>query len=301
MDKGGKPFELVIDLHCVAQLDKLQYIPREGGGAGTFLKGNIAVSSDGRNWSAPVSFDWAATETTKEFKFDGHPTVRYVRVVVTDAVRKYLSGREIYVFKVSGSTVQIPGDINQDGKIDDADLTSYMNYTGLRRGDADFDGYISKGDVNGNGLIDAGDISEVATRLDGGVSPDGLQPGGKISMAASKTVYEAGEDVAVTVKGTAMQGVNAINVVLPYNGRDLQFVKVEPIAVKNMRDMTNDRLHKNGEKILYPTFVNIGDQATIQGDTDLFVVHFKALRRTRINFGQPKGMLVSKSVDVLNF
>lgn len=301
MDKSGKPFELVIDLHVVAQLDKLQYIPREGGSAGTFLKGSVAVSADGRDWSAPVPFDWAATEAAKDFKFEGQPTARYIRVTVTDAVRKYLSGREIYVFKVPGSKVQIPGDVNQDGKIDNADLTSYMNYTGLRRGDSDFDGYISKGDVNDNGLIDAADISEVATLLDGGVSPDYLQPSGKLSLTTDKAVYEAGDDVAVTVKGTDLKGVNALNVVLPYNERDLQFVKVEPLAVKDMQNMTNDRLHKNGEKVLYPTFVNIGDQATLQGNADLFVVHFKALRRTKVNFGQPKGMLVSKSIDVLNF
>ena len=44
-----------------------------------------------------------------------------------------------------------------------------MNYTGLRKGDADFEGYISKGDINKNGLIDAYDISVVASQLDGGV------------------------------------------------------------------------------------------------------------------------------------
>ena len=42
--------------------------------------------------------------------------------------------------------------------------------------------------------------------------------------------------------------------------------------------MTNDRLHKDGSKVLYPTFVNVGDQPTLNGDADLFVVHFKALR-----------------------
>ena len=43
-----------------------------------------------------------------------------------------------------------------------------MNYTGLRQGDGDFEGYISKGDLNANGLIDAYDISAVATRVGGG-------------------------------------------------------------------------------------------------------------------------------------
>lgn len=60
----------------------------------------------------------------------------------------------------------MPGDINNDGKIDRNDLTSYINYTGLRKGDSDFEGYISNGDINKNGLIDAYDISVVATQLE---------------------------------------------------------------------------------------------------------------------------------------
>ena len=58
------------------------------------------------------------------------------------------SGRELYVFRVPGTESFIPGDINQDKAVDENDLTSYMDYTGLRRGDKDFEGYISKGDLN---------------------------------------------------------------------------------------------------------------------------------------------------------
>ena len=50
-----------------------------------------------------------------------------------------------------------------------------MNYTGLRRGDSDFEGYISKGDINLNDLIDAYDISVVATQLDGGVDREATE------------------------------------------------------------------------------------------------------------------------------
>lgn len=301
MDKLGKPFEMVIDLHCTTQLDKLQYLPREGSITGTFLKGSVSVSTDGKTWSTPVDFNWEANESIKEFVFAGQPTARYIRLTINDAVRKYLSGREIYVFKVPGSKSLLPGDINQDGKIDDADLTSYMNYTGLRRGDSDFDGYISKGDINGNGLIDAADISEVAVQLDGGVTHDDLHPSGKITISTDKTLYEAGSDILVTVTGKDLKGVNALNLSLPYNERDMQFVKVDPIAVKDMRNMTNDRLHNNGEKVLYPTFVNVGDIPSLNGNADLFVVRFKALRRIKMPTWLPKGMLVSKSLDVSEF
>ncbi len=64
----------------------------------------------------------------------------------------------------------MPGDINNDGRVDRNDFVSYTNYTGLRRGDADFD-YVSIGDVNRNGMIDVYDISTVAVRLEDGAYP----------------------------------------------------------------------------------------------------------------------------------
>ena len=75
------------------------------------------------------------------------------------------------MFRVPGSESYIQGDVNNDGKVDGNDLTSYMNYTGLRLGDSDFEGYISRGDIDGNNLIDAYDISVAATQLEGGVQP----------------------------------------------------------------------------------------------------------------------------------
>ncbi len=147
-------------------------------------------------------------------------------------------------------------------------------------------------------MIDAADISEVAVQLDGGVTHDDLHPSGKITISTDKTLYEAGSDILVTVTGKDLKGVNALNLSLPYNERDMQFVKVDPIAVKDMRNMTNDRLHNNGEKVLYPTFVNVGDIPSLNGNADLFVVRFKALRRIKMPTWLPKGMLVSKSLDV---
>jgi alpha-glucosidase (family GH31 glycosyl hydrolase) len=301
MDKSGKPFVLTMDLHGTRTLDKMRYLPREGGSSGTFLKGSVAISTDGTNWTEVGPFEWKANDDAKEVKFEGQPQARYIRFTVTEAVRNYLSGREIYVFKVPGTKTLIPGDVNQDGKIDSNDLTSYVNYTGLRRGDSDFDGYISKGDINNNGLIDAADISEVATRLDGGAVADNATLAGEIAVTPEKTQYNAGEDVKITVSGKGLKAVNALDLILPYSERDMQFVSIEPLAVKGMQNMTNDRLHKDGSKVLYPTFVNVGDQPTLNGDADLFVVHFKALRKLKLAQLQTSGMLVDKSLNVLNF
>ena len=63
-----------------------------------------------------------------------HPVARYVKVSVKEAVGNFGSGREFYVFKVPGTKTILPGDINLDGKVDENDFTSYMNYTGLKKG-----------------------------------------------------------------------------------------------------------------------------------------------------------------------
>ena len=81
----------------------------------------------------------------------------------------------------------------------------------------------------------------------------------------------------------------------------MQFVSIEPAAVKDMQNMTNDRLHKDGSKVLYPTFVNIGDQDDLNGDADLFVIHFKAVRKFKLGTIWPHGMLVDKNLNELDF
>lgn len=300
MDKSGKPLEIVADLHSTVKLDKMEFVPREGG-SGSILKGFVEYSTNKRDWTKANAFSWSANEETKTFKFLNNPTARYIRLTVTEALRNVVAGREIYVFKVPGSKSLIPGDINQDGKIDNNDLTSYINYTGLKKGDSDFDGYISKGDLNDNGLIDAADVSEVATKLEGGAVMDDQKIQGSVNVAADKAVYNAGDDVVITVTGKDLKAVNAINLIIPYNEADMQFVKVEPTAAKSMLNMTNDRLHSDRTKVLYPTFVNIGDQPTIDGNAIIMTVHFKANRKFKLSIAAVKGMIVDKELNEINF
>ncbi|MFV0344629.1 MAG: dockerin type I domain-containing protein, partial [Bacteroidales bacterium] len=210
--------------------------------------------------------------------------------------------REMYVFKVPGTPSYIPGDINNDGKVDANDLTSYTNYTGLRRGDADFEGYISNGDINKNGLIDAYDISNVATQLDGGVeSYDTLELTGGIELSSSKKSYNKGDIIELAVKGVDLQSVNALSFALPYNPQDYEFVGVQVLGVAGMDNLSNDRLHTNGEKALYPTFVSIGDRASLNGTQDLFVIKFKAKRKLDFNLKLIDGILVDKGLNSHKF
>ena len=220
----------------------------------------------------------------------------------------------------------MPGDINNDGKIDRNDLTSYINYTGLRKGDSDFEGYISNGDINKNGLIDAYDISVVATQLEdeadqpqeeadkkdeeedkaGGddekkksaeEAKKKVRVDGTLLLSADKKRYSRGDAVKVSVKGRNLRLVNALSFALPYDPKDLEFVGVEVKNMKNMENLTNDRLHTNGTKALYPTFVNIGDKEPVEGTSELFVLKFKARRDMKFPPKLTDGLVVGKKLN----
>lgn len=296
------PFELTIDLHTVNTLDRFDYLPRLDSGNGTILEGSVAYSMDRNTWTEAGGFSWKRDAETKSFTFDGHPAARYVRIRVTKAVGDYGSGREIYVFRVPGSESYIQGDVNNDGKVDGNDLTSYMNYTGLRMGDSDFEGYISRGDIDGNSLIDAYDISVAATQLEGGVQPsDEEHVAGEVILSANGMSFKAGDEVKIRVSGRGMKAVNALSFALPYDQQSYDFVGIETVAVKGMENLTNDRLHTDGEKVLYPTFVNVGDKPAVEGDVELFVIRLKAKGDVQFDLKARNGVLVDKSLNRVTF
>lgn len=296
------PFELTIDLHTVNTLDRFDYLPRLDSGNGTILEGSVAYSMDRNTWTEAGGFSWKRDAETKSFTFDGHPSARYVRIRVTKAVGDYGSGREIYVFRVPGSESYIQGDVNNDGKVDGNDLTSYMNYTGLRMGDSDFEGYISRGDIDGNNMIDAYDISVAATQLDGGVQPsDEEHVVGEVTLSANGRSFKAGDEVEIRVSGRGMKAVNALSFALPYDQQSYDFVGIEAVAVKGMENLTNDRLHTDGEKVLYPTFVNVGDKPAVEGDVELFVIRLKAKGDVQFDLKARNGVLVDKSLNRVTF
>ncbi|TKG93719.1 DUF5110 domain-containing protein [Puteibacter caeruleilacunae] len=295
------PFDLTVNLGTINKLDKFHYIPRDNAGNGTIIKGEVYYSMDKQNWHNAGKFSWERNAETKVFTFDGNPTARYIKLSVSEAVGDYGSGRELYVFKVPGTESYIPGDINKDHLLDINDFTSYLNYTGLRKGDADFD-YVSIGDVNQNGGIDAYDISVVATQLgDDEELPSEDPVAGEISMSADKKKYTKGETVTIKVSGKGLVALNAISLALPYNEEDLSFESIEALETKTMENLTNDRLHTDGEKVLYPTFVNKGNKPSINGDKDLFIVKFKAKRAVTLNLKMNNGVLVDKKLNSVKF
>ncbi|MDQ2752241.1 MAG: discoidin domain-containing protein, partial [Bacteroidota bacterium] len=297
------PFNIVMDLKTINQLDKFEYLPRLDGRNGMVVKGTVEYSLDKNKWLPADTFNWNKDNTIKTFNFANHPSARYIKINIEQSVGNYGSGRELYVFKMPGTESYLPGDINNDHKIDNNDLTSYMNYTGLRKGDADFEGYISKGDINKNGLIDAYDISVVATQLNGGVkvNDSAAKVSGSLQIITAKQNYKKGETIEVTVKGVNLTNVNALSFALPYNQQDYEYVGVQSLNTGAMENLTNDRLHSDGNKVLYPTFVNEGNKAELNGSEDLFIIKFKAKQNLTFNMKLTDGILIDKSLEFINF
>jgi len=296
------PFDITLDLKSVNQLDKFEYLPRTDGGNGIILKGKVFYSNDKDTWAEAGSFEWKRDGEMKGFSFGQHPVARFIKISVSEAVGGFGSGRELYVFKVPGSTSYLPGDINNDSLIDHNDLTSYINYTGLRMGDGDFEGYVSNGDVNKNKLIDAYDISNVAVSIDGGAKPTKEEKVvGKLKLTASKTALKSGDIVEIAVSGENLKAVNALSFALPYNQGDFEFVGIDPLHLKEMNNYTNDRLHTNGSKALYPTFVNLGNKETLNGSEVLFKIKLKAKRNVNFNLKAIDGILVDKKLNSISF
>ncbi|TDG37898.1 DUF5110 domain-containing protein [Pedobacter changchengzhani] len=296
------PLDIVMDLKSTNQLDKFKYMPRPDGGNGTLLQGTVYYSESKENWTMAGKFEWKGTGEVKTFNFDDKPSARYIKISVTDGAGGFGSGNQLYVFKVPGSASYIPGDINIDGFIDGNDFTSYINYTGLIKGDGDFDGYISKGDINKNNVIDVYDISVVATQLNGGADGyDVPKVEGKVELSTAKETYKQGETIEITVKGKDLKSVNGLGFALPYNQQDYEFIGVQTVNVKTMENLTNDRLHTNGKKVLYPTFVNVGDKEGLSGTNDLFILKFKAKKDLTFSLKLENGLLVDKNLNTATF
>ena len=296
--KEATPFDLIIDLRGVARLDSLEYYPRPDAGNGTLLEGTIAYSEDRKSWSREQPFSWTRDGSMKTLTFADKPQARYLRLHITEGVGKYGSGQEMYIYKVPGSTMQLQGDINRDGRIDENDFTSYMNYVGLRAKDADF-GYISIGDINKNGLIDAYDISTVGTVLDGGVYPSSKVVSGRVTLSTNKTSFTEGEEIKILVSGSELKQVNALSLALPYDATLVRFVGMRLIGMKDLVNLSYDRLHSDGSKEFLPTFVNRGNNFLLE-DGELFEITFRALKAGNWTPKAVDGMLVDRNLNSID-
>lgn len=292
------PFTMEIDLKTVNTLEKMEYVPRKVGANGILMKGKISVSTDKINWKDMGEFSWTPNNANKIFEFKNNPSVRFIKIDVSEAVGNFGSGQEMYIYKVPNTESYLQGDINNDKKVDSNDLVSYTNYTGLRKGDSDFEGYVSIGDINQNDLIDAYDIAVAVAQMNENQSSKEPVVEGKISIQMDKNQYAKGDTITILVKGSDLKSVNALSFAIPYEQKDLDFVGIEPIAVSKMDNFSKDRLHTFGEKSLYPTFVNVENTQSINGTTDLMKIKFKAKKDLKPNFKLKDVILVDKNLNV---
>jgi hypothetical protein len=105
----------------------------------------------------------------------------------------------------------------------------------------------------------------------------------------------------VLVSGKDLKDVNALSFAMPYNESSYKFVGIETLNTLKMENLTNDRLHSNREKVLYPTFVNLGNQETIEGSLDLFIIKLKAMKKGTFDLKALEGLLVDKNLNALKF
>lgn len=98
-----------------------------------------------------------------------------------------------------------------------------------------------------------------------------------------------------------MKSVNALSMCLPYNANQFEYVGVQAEGVAQMFNMTYDRLHTDGHKALYPTFVNLGEQPYTEGDKVLFTIKLRAKQKGKFSLKHTDGMIVDKYQNVVKF
>lgn len=95
--------------------------------------------------------------------------------------------------------------------------------------------------------------------------------------------------------------MNALNFALPYNPNEYEYIGIDTIHTKSMENLTNDRLHSDGQKVLYPTLVNVGNKDALNGSEELFIIKLKAKQNLTFHLKATDGVLVNKNLDYSSF
>ena len=68
-----------------------------------------------------------------------------------------------------------------------------------------------------------------------------------------------------------------------------------------MANYSKNRLHTNGETVVYPTFINEGNQDTLNGDIELVKVTMKSKKNVKFNIKAVDGVIVDKHLNTIRF
>lgn len=316
-DIKAVPELLTLDLQAAYDLDKLVYVPRSDGGLnGIIMTGEILFSEDGVHWftTENSTVNWAADATEKTYTFPAGVTARYVRFNVTgtagnsaESANTFVSGQELFVFKKDGTKARVVGDVTADGTIDSNDITSLINYAGLRRGkDNDFEGYVEVADLNKNNVIDASDIYYVTNQLGEGDKISG-PAGGRLVWSSDRNSVGAGEEFTVSLTGEGLTNIDAITAALPIDKDLYEVVGQVTIAqdVASMQNFSTVRTHGDKSIEAFVLLSNRRDNPVIHGDKKIASIRLRAKRVTDVNLNFEAAILtgsdrVSSSSPILH-
>lgn len=68
-----------------------------------------------------------------------------------------------------------------------------------------------------------------------------------------------------------------------------------------MANYSKNRMHGNGDTAVYPTFINEGNQGTVNGNGELAKVTLKAKKNVKFNIKAVDGMIVDKFLNTVKF
>ncbi|MGX7777054.1 discoidin domain-containing protein [Streptococcus pluranimalium] len=299
-EQVAKDSYIRVDLGGIYELDYLEYLQRGDGGVnGRVQRVTFWTSEDGTNWTPSGGEDWRGEGISKKHALN--TKARYVHMRIDGSHGGFISGQELLIFKKPGTRMAIPGDINNDGQITEDDKTSFLNYTGLRDVDSDFD-YIRHVDVNRNGLIDAQDINVIATQLEGGVTnPQTVAPTGRVYLTADKLELKAGETAVVTLMADELANVNALTSTFRLDATKLTVVgnQVTPVTAftKEAENFSSVKTRSGQTDVVF-TFVNFGQKELLSGSGKVATVTLRANEDLTLDFSSNDGVLVGNNQAV---
>ncbi|WP_242258890.1 discoidin domain-containing protein [Streptococcus thoraltensis] len=294
------PETLTFDLKSSYELEKIAYVPRlDGGTNGMITDLTVTYSVDGIHWKRLAEeIHWKADKTTKVIALPEDMEARFVRLNVSAGVGNFVSGSEVIFFQTEGTQKRTVGDVTGDGEIDENDMTSFTNYAGLRRGiDSDFEGYVEVADLNGNDVIDAYDIYYATGRIGQGNFKPAQKASGQLTWSMDKASVRQGEELVLTLTGTNLANVEAINASFRIDKTKYEVVggiTVDP-SLSTMTNFSNVRTHGDKSQEAFVILTNTKTAPTISGTRTLATLRLRALADDAPNFTFENPILVGSN------
>lgn len=293
---GAAGQDIILDMELVYDIESFHYTPKEAKERGTILDMDILGSIDGLIYK-PIkehcTFTFAPEEigylTEKIVEFQSTEKIRYLKLHIHESIDDFVAAHALYPYKVPETNGQPAGDYNNDGLIDEGDLTFLQNYAGICQTDNVWS-HVSNADVNFNGMIDAYDLVFLTSQLEGGIKTTEEGVDGQLICSASKSSIKAGEQVILTLEGKNLKNINAFSAELTLDTElftlsncesgacRISSAIAEPAeAASNMINFSARREEK-GKTRLFMAFANKGEKKRLSGDCVLAQVQLKALK-----------------------